>query len=175
MAINDDLNISNVIKVLEDYGSEFESLYKNKLNNDNRKASGNLINSITTAIKIHDDYVELTFSAADYWKYVEYGRKAGKRPPLEKILSWIKAKKILPRPDSSGRLPTEKQLAFLIARAIGNNGTIKDKGYQGGNYVADTIEELNQKYMPLLENALSEDYHRYEILIMETINKMKIY
>jgi hypothetical protein len=33
----------------------------------------------------------------EYWKYLEYGRKSGKMPPIDDILSWINVKKILPR------------------------------------------------------------------------------
>lgn len=175
MALNDDINISNLIEVLEQYGEEFKTLYKDKLTNDNRKATGNLINSVSTNVVVGDDYVELSFNAAEYWKYVEYGRKPGKRPSFNNILSWIRAKKILPRPNSNGKLPTENQLAFLISRAIGDKGTIKDKNYDGGHYVSSTIEELNMKYMPLLQEALEKDFHIFEIYIMESINKLKIY
>lgn len=176
MESNNELNLSKLMEVLQDYGQEFTTILKSKLENDNRRASGELINSIKTSIKINDEYIELTFNAAEYWKFVEYGRKAGKRPPLNNILSWIRAKKILPRPNADGKLPTENQLAFLIQRSIGEHGTIKDKNYDGGHYVASTIQELNQKYIPLLEDALQEDFHNYEAFIIdETLQQVRIY
>lgn len=169
------LNLSSLMEVLQAYGEEFTSLLKDKLQQDNRVASGELINSIKTTISVNDEFIELSFNAAEYWRYVEYGRKAGKRPPIQKILSWIRAKKILPKP-YNGKLPTENQLAFLIQRSIGLHGTIKDKNYSGGFYVANTIKELNQKYIPLLQEALQKDYRAYEAFILdETLSKIKIY
>ena len=77
-----------------------------------------------------------------YW--VEAGRKAGKRPPMEAILRWVRAKKIhatkrgdlkaaLRRPGESGRKSKAKRLArlarldvglaYAIARKIGKEGT----------------------------------------------------
>ena len=147
----------NLLPILEEYAAEFERIYKEKLKADNRVATGNLINSIKTKVRQGKDYFEVEFNAAEYWKYVEEGRNAGKWPPREAILNWIRAKKILPRPDANGKLPTEEQLSYLIQRAIGENGTIKDKNYDGGHYVATTVEELNSIYLPQMEAALQLD------------------
>ena len=75
-------------------------------------------------------------SFADYWKWAEYGRKPGKFPPIEKIKEWIKVKPILPRP-TDGKLPTENQLAFLIARKIATKGT------KGSGVYAKTVKEFD--------------------------------
>ena len=147
----------NLLPILEEYATEFERIYKEKLKADNRVATGNLINSIKTKVRQGKDYFVVEFNAAEYWKYVEEGRNAGKWPPREAILNWIRAKKILPRPDANGKLPTEQQLSYLIQRAIGENGTIKDKNYDGGHYVATTVEELNSIYLPQMEAALQLD------------------
>ena len=72
----------------------------------------------------------------DYWYYVENGRKAGKWPPIQNILDWIKIKPVLPRPNAEGKLPTPQQLAFLIARKIGEEGT---QGTQDLRKATDTI------------------------------------
>ena len=95
-------------------------------------------------------------------------------PPQKAIQDWIKAKKILPRPDRDGKIPTIKTLAFLIARAIGKHGTIKDKHYKGTNYLADTIEELNDKYLPRLQEALERDVEEYSIEIFDKIGEKLI-
>lgn len=150
-------DFKNLLPILEEYATEFERIYKEKLKADNRVATGNLINSIKTKVRQGKDYFSVVFNAAEYWKYVEEGRNAGKWPPREAILNWIRAKKILPRPDANGKLPTEQQLSFLIQRAIGENGTIKDKNYDGGHYVATTVEELNSIYLPQMEAALQLD------------------
>ena len=51
-----------------------------------------------------------------YGAPVEYGRAAGKMPPVDAIELWVKRKGIA----SEGK---ERNVAFLIARAIGRRGT----------------------------------------------------
>lgn len=160
-------DFKNLLPILEEYAAEFERIYKEKLQADNRQATGKLINSIKTKVRQGKDYFSVVFNAAEYWKYVEEGRKSGKYPPREAILNWIRAKKILPRPDANGKLPTEEQLSYLIQRAIGRYGTIKDKNYDGGHYVATTVEELNAIYLPRMEAALQIDMEDVTIEMFE--------
>lgn len=53
-------------------------------------------------------------------EYIELGRPEGKRPPLEAIEKWIEDKGVLPR---EANIFTRRDLAFVIARSIGANGT----------------------------------------------------
>lgn len=99
----------------------FINSYKSTLENKGKRATGNLMNSIKGKVKISGKYIIVSLNLEDYWKYVEYGRKPGKFPPVNKIREWIRVKPILPQP-SSGRLPTVNQLAFLIGRSIARNG-----------------------------------------------------
>ena len=168
--INED-NFNNLQHILEEYAAEFAALYTSTLEDEGFKVTGKLINSITTNVKKGDTYYLVTFSAADYWKFVENGRKAGKMPPITPIMEWIEAKKILPRPNANGKLPTTKQLAFMIARSIGENGTIKRFNYDGSHIVAKTVEELNEKYEPLIEKALADDFEHY---VLEVFDKVVI-
>lgn len=151
----------NLEAIITEYASEFERLYKEKLRDDDFKASGDLINSIETKVKVGSDYYIVTFKAKDYWKYVEEGRRAGKWPPKEPILKWIKVKKILPQPDKDGNLPTPESLAFLIQRAIGKKGTIKRYGHEGSHIVYETVQQLNADYIPLMQEALQEDAEHF--------------
>lgn len=157
----------NLEAIITEYASEFERLYKEKLREDDFKATGNLINSISTKVKVGSDYYIVTFKAKDYWKWVEEGRRAGKWPPKEPILKWIKVKKILPQPDKDGNLPTPESLAFLIQRTIGKKGTIKRFGHEGSGIVAETVEALNEQYLPLMQEALAEDATHF---IIESFN-----
>lgn len=160
-------SFSHLEPLVREYASEFERIYKERLREDDFKATGNLINSIETKVKVGDDYYSITFFAKDYFKWVEEGRKSGKWPPREAILKWIRAKKILPHPDREGNLPTENQLAFLIQRSIGENGTIKRFEYAGSHIVAETVEQLNEQYLPLFQEALAEDAEHF---IIEAFN-----
>lgn len=73
-----------------------------------------------------------------YAKYVEFGRPPGKWPPIENILDWVREKHIAgtyavvigkrgPRYKRQGskkqRDREDRQVAFLIARKIGQEGT----------------------------------------------------
>ena len=62
-----------------------------------------------------------------YGEPVEYGRKAGKKPPpIDAIQMWVVRKNITGTYQTKSgktRTMTDRQMAFLIARAIGKRGT----------------------------------------------------
>lgn len=160
------LTFGNVISMLNEYAQKAAVLYKDKLLSDGKKATGQLINSISTKVKSNGiDYI-ITLEAADYFKYVEEGRKPGKFPPPDAILKWIKAKPVLPYPDSRGKLPTEKQLAYLIGRKIAT------EGIEAGHQLKDTADALNAEYLPKLQDALNKDFDAYCIKVFGAIDKM---
>lgn len=98
-------------------------------------ATGKLLNSIKVDIDRKKNVYKFEIRSLDYLKYIEYGRKPGKFPPIDKIKSWIKAKKI------KSDLNIDA-LAFLISRKIAKKGT---KGI-------NTIEKE-------LENIIKENQH----------------
>ena len=159
-------DFSRLEGLINEYAEEVERIYKQKLKDSDLIASGKLINSVEVKVKRGADYYSVVFNAADYWKYAE-GRKAGKMPPYNAILEWIRVKKILPRPDADGNLPTEKQLAFLIQRTIGEKGTIKRFNYEKPEILYETVESLNKDYLPLFEEALQETA---EHIVVEAFN-----
>lgn len=95
--------------------------YQAELNALNINASGNLQN-VDFDVEINNGTYSISLILQDYWKYVENGRKPGKFPNIGKIQEWIQIKPILPRRMANGKLPTEKQLAFMIANSIKENG-----------------------------------------------------
>ena len=167
-------DLRHFVDVLQDYCYDARLLMEKKFKDEKRSATGNALRNLEFKLKTNDNEYVVTFYAHDYYKYIEEGRKAGKMPPQKPIQDWIKAKKILPRPDKDGKIPTIKTLAFLIARAIGKHGTIKDKHYKGTNYLVDTVEELNDKYLPRLQEALERDVEEYSIEIFDKIGEKLI-
>lgn len=162
------LVFTRLMEALDDYGQEVKRLYQARLISDGKKATGNLINNINVLIAntaMGLEY-EVFLQLEDYWKYVEKGRRAGKFPPVDKILEWIRVKPIVPRPMANGKLPTENQLAFLIGRKIARDGI------PAGNQLMDTVEAVNAYYMPRLEKALKEDWEEYSIYVLKDIDKM---
>ncbi len=144
------MDFENLIKVLDDYARDVKKLYEDNLKYDNAVASGELLNSVKYLFEQNGSKYEVYLQLADYWKYVEYGRRSGKFPPVDKILNWIRVKPVIPRP-FNGKLPTEQQLAFLISRKIAREGT------KARNILELTLEEINQEYEEKIEEAFSKD------------------
>lgn len=130
------IDLPHVQAVMEEMAIAIRNEYQDNLIRNDRIASGDLLNNIEYEITRDDFTVTIYVKMRDYWYYVENGRKAGKWPPIQNILDWIKIKPVLPRPNAEGKLPTPQQLAFLIARKIGKEGT---EGTQDLRKATDTI------------------------------------
>lgn len=122
----------------EDVCRKFLADYKNGLINDGHVASGNLLNSLFTNIKVDNQNFTFELTGPLYGIFLENGTKPH-WPPIDKILEWVRIKPVLPRPNANGKLPTQEQLAFLIARKISRVGTegthLFDKIIDQNNYV----------------------------------------
>lgn len=96
------------------------------------KASGNWLRQLETEVySVGSRYVGRVLGTF-YTYFLVNGRKPGKRPPSKVIEKWIRVKGITPK----GNI-TVKQLAFLIARKIGEFGT---KYYrQGGTDLISSV------------------------------------
>lgn len=147
----------NLTRVLNEYAQGLVENYKAALGAESINASGELANSVKYII---DDKVkgrfEVKLNLLEYWKYVEYGRKAGKMPPIKVLYNedktgWVQIKPIIPRPNKNGQLPTQKQLAFLIARKIGLEGT------KGRGVLSERIENANRVFWKDIEDAILKD------------------
>ena len=146
------LNFSNLQIALNSFIEDFIKTYKGLLIRDNKKASGNLISSLKpVSIEFTNNKYQCSIQIADYWKYVEYGRRPGKFPPMNKILDWIKIKPVIPRPMNGLKPPTEKQLAFLISRKIARDGI------NAGNQFTEALNLTWTKWEQHISDAISQD------------------
>ena len=155
------INLKNVMNVLEQYAQDVRNLYQDKLIENDRIASGKLLNSVEYRIIHNGQEYEVQLTLEEYWKYIEYGLQGGRNvsSPYSNpgwkafpfILEWVKVKPVIPRPDMNGRIPTQKSLAYLITRSIVKNGTMPGKEMQ------DAIDEINALYRDKLVIALHED------------------
>lgn len=116
-------------RIIQNWGEELKqqmviNLLKNKTN-----ASGTLASSITNILKKTRNGYILETQAEDYANWVEYGRKAGKQPPLQSIIRYIQEKKAIQQSPfirtAKNRKQATKSLAYIIARKIGRTGTRK--------------------------------------------------
>lgn len=128
--------------------AEILGRYKKALNESGHYASGKLANTAKAVVKWDGKVFELFFNLQKYWKYLENGTRPH-FPPMSAIEEWIRVKRIIPT-TRSGKVPTTKQLAFLIARGISKNGTkptqILQKTIDGSDTLIQKIvdELLNQ-------------------------------
>lgn len=149
----------NLYKVLNDYAVEFRNALQDSYIEDDRLASGELINSCEYIIEKDNISISVSIQIADYYKYIESGTKPH-WPPVDAMLNYVKVKPILPRPDSRGKLPTPEQLAYLIGRKISQVGT------EGTNNFHKTAEQVNEKYLPLIEEAITKDIDEVATVIL---------
>ena len=145
------IDLPHVQAVMEEMAIAIRNEYQDNLIRNDRIASGDLLNNIEYEITRGDFTYTIYVKMRDYWYFVENGRKAGKWPPIQNILDWIKIKPVLPRPNAEGKLPTPQQLAFLIARKIGEEGT---EGTQDLRKATDTIWDT---FEDRLYEAIDED------------------
>ena len=116
------MNFDSIDEALNSLIDEFQYAYASKLIDTNHTATGNLALNQKHHFVFDGRYYRIYLELEDYWKYLEYGTKPH-FPPVEKIAEWIRIKPVLPRPNAKGKLPTQNQLAFMIARSISIKGT----------------------------------------------------
>lgn len=138
--------------------NEFLERYKKSIIDNGNNASGNLVNTASYKIKWDGKNFELYFNLPDYWKYLENGTKPH-FPPVEAIEKWITVKHIIPT-TNNGRVPTTKQLAFLIARGISKNGTKPTKLLQK---TIDGADDLINSIINEFTKQLQEEINKEEI------------
>lgn len=156
------INLENVMATLEEYAQEVRNAYQDKLINNDRIASGKLLNSVEYQVVFNGVEYEVQLTLEKYWKYLEYGisgkTKNTNRPfkhtgwgAYPYILEWVKVKPVLPRPDKNGKLPSPKSLAGAITASIIKNGI------EPGNEMKDAIANVNLRYKEKLIYALQKD------------------
>ena len=145
------IDLPHVQAVMEEMAIAIRNEYQDNLIRNDRIASGDLLNNIEYEVTRGDFTYTIYVKMKDYWYFVENGRKVGKWPHIDNILNWIKIKPVLPRPNAKGKLPTPQQLAFLIARKIGEEGT---EGTQDLRKATDTIWDT---FEDRLYEAIDED------------------
>ena len=153
--MNELINFTELQQVLQDYAKEAEEIYKYQISLGGKNASRKLTDTIKSNVVVGDQAYEVTLTLQEYWKYIESGRQPGKFPPVKALLDWISVKPIIPRPDADGKIPTPKQLSFLIGRKI------KEEGIKPFPALETTKEELDKIYHEKLSAALGHDVSHY--------------
>lgn len=159
----------NLNRVLNEIVQDVAVTYKEKLINNNKSSSGTLIKSIKAEpAKLQGNLYTGSLSLAEHWKYVEYGRKPGKFPPINNLITWVQEKNLLPRPTTLSEANKIKSLAYLIGRKIAKDGI------QPGGYLGSSLDEVLAKYDNKLKQAVSQDIDSELILLFKnTLSNIK--
>lgn len=149
------LNLSELSDILRRLGEDVRQGYVDKLVKNGRPTTENTLASTVSAyVEVKGTTYYVGLNLQEYWKYVEEGTKPH-WPPPSAILHWIEVKPVIPRPGKDGRIPTPKQLAFLIGRKISEVGT------KGTHDLEETKEALLGFYEQEIAEALGRDAFRY--------------
>mgnify|MGYP004622735405 CR=1 FL=1 len=147
--------------ILDEFGRQFVEAYRSGLDEKNANASRDLYNSLNFEIKIGEQSISLDILLNDYWKYLEYGCKGEKTsypeayypahyPPVKAIEEWIRIKPVIPE-QKNGKLPTQKQLAYMIVNSIHN------KGIKPRFFFRDAGESIWEQLKDALNEAIEKD------------------
>ena len=152
MTAND---FKHTMKALNDFGNFIITNYKSQLEAEQMN-NGELYRTISYSVSTVNSGWVISVSLADYWKYIENGRRAGaKMPPVSAIENWIKVKQIIPHSMTlkSGKtvIPTIPQLSFLIARSIGRRGIPPKPLFK------KSFEAAKQQFIQVIEDAITQD------------------
>ena len=147
-------DFKHTMKALNDFGNFIITNYKSQLEAEQMN-NGELYRTISYSVSTGNSGWVISVSLADYWKYIEYGRRPGKMPPVSAIENWINVKQIIPHSMTlkSGKtvIPTIPQLSFLIARSIGRRGITPKPLFQ------KSFEAAKQQFMQVIKDAILAD------------------
>lgn len=139
------------LNILNGIGDEYVIKVINILRANNKVATGELVKSveyITGQNKSGDFFIQLIM--ADYWYYIENGRRSGSFMPFDKLKEWMSVKGI---PESA---------LWPI------NMKIKRDGIKGIFFLQQAIEEINKSVQNELVNNFGTIFEK------DIYNKLKI-
>ena len=125
------------------YGAEVVAEMITRLNGFRKKATGNLIQSISYEVEVNGKNITLNVDAAPYWRYVDKGRKPGKFVPVDALKKWARVKGI---PESA---------VYPI------NYKIYKKGIPPTNFATTTLTRRKSKFEEMVAKAYKEDMIDY--------------
>ena len=144
----------HTMKALTEFGQKIVDNYKAELQACNYQ-DGQLYRTLSYSVKTDNSSWLISISLEEYWKYIEYGRRPGKMPPLDVIEKWINVRRIIPHSMTlkSGKtvIPSVKQLSFLIARKISRDGI------RSRPFFKQSFEDAKREFLYKIEEAILAD------------------
>ena len=161
------MEFTNLERVITANIETIISEYRNKLNTLGINSTRNLYNNITfNVVKLGDRY-EGSINLEDYFKIIEEGRRVGaKQPPISSVVKWMRQKPIQLQPGRNGKLPTENQAAFLIARSI------KREGIKGKHLLEKSLPPDDISLTVKMNNAIYLDIENYYKTVLKNESRI---
>ena len=151
-----DLQFRNLKNQLDALGREYVAELTQQLISADKVASGQLINSLDYEVLETVNGLVLKIIADDYLKFVDEGRRPGKRPPQRAILKWIENRNI------KIKKQTPAQTAFIISRSIGK------KGIKPTNVLKKTQQAIFRNIQTLINKGIEIDIQEYIKNLLQT-------
>ena len=178
-SLSTSIKFSEVEDILVKYATRIafdaeKNLRSNKNGRDSN-ASGSLSESIKISpVEFFGNNYSIEISMLDYWQWVNDGRGAGRRPPISKIIQWIKDKQL--RLDDKGVtkrgykregtlissskkkvMMGNKQVSILEATAYKIAAKIGKFGTKGTDFLTDAIDDNTEGLIKELKQASKKD------------------
>src|SRR3990167_1916583 len=168
----------SISEVLYKFGETTIKLLTDSIEQNKETATRKLRQSVDFHVKILGSEFVWTLVMEDYWRWVEAGREAGKMPPIEPLIKWLRfkgikadlskrrnrlikstkdkaAKKTLKRMSQE---KAQRGLAWAIAKSIAKKGTIKRFGYEGSEFYSKVMTpDYLADFRNDLQKALKRD------------------
>lgn len=160
------ISLPNTTRAMERYATETVRRYELAIAREGHNASRALADTVDWTVSVDGTVLTISLQLQEYWKYLEYGRRAGKKfPPPQAIWEWVQAKGITSRPGKNGRVPTTKQLAYLIGRRI------KEHGIPATNLLQNTLTEVHDLLYTSVEDAIRRDLSDWAVFSLNATLK----
>lgn len=162
-------------KILENYKQIIIDAIAESLEKNDRIAKGLLVQSISINIRSFATNMVMEISMADYWKYVDGGRKKGsKMPPIDAMLKHIanrginykgiqnnyrnKKGQLVKRKKPLAKEKALRTLAYLIGRSISKKG-IKPTNFVDEAFDNNILDNMSKDLSTALGREILIDFN----------------
>ena len=152
-------------KILENYKQIIIDALADSLEKNDRIAQGLLVQSISINIRSFATNMVMEISMADYWKYVDGGRRKGsKMPPINAMLKHIansyrnKKGQLVKRKKPLAKEKALRTLAYLIGRSISKKG-IKPTNFVDEAFDNNILDNMSRDLSTALGREILIDFN----------------
>jgi len=159
---------AEVEKALTRVGELYIKAFRDELERQGHRATGELIDSFTQYLTLTTDGAVLEITMAAHGEGVDKGQPPGTIVPLDKLIRWVQLK------DIESEITKVQSAASLIQRAIYNEGTPTRGSREMGqktNFIGIASGNVSQEVADIMNEAISRGTAvLFENLIRDQVN-----